>query len=146
MLPSPTKHIAYLVKRIRRGKSPPCYWPFDIVSGGTPPNVPSSEVQFWEERAEHQALGTSTFVQCSLPDRYGRLWRCPKVLFEGYREVGWERDAEREERREATRRKEGMMVSPGTFPSIEQQSEEEFCAFSNMVDLFLEVVEGSGDG
>ncbi|EGP84428.1 unnamed protein product [Zymoseptoria tritici ST99CH_3D7] len=139
-IPSPTKHITYLEKRIRRGKSPPCYWPFDIVSGGKPPNLGPEEEKFWMERAGYQALHTKTFVTCGLPDRYGKMWRCPRVLVEGWGEVGWK--SERRRGRDGVGRREGKVVSPRTFPNMDQQTEEEYRAFERDVEVLLKALEG----
>ncbi|KJY01306.1 hypothetical protein TI39_contig297g00010 [Zymoseptoria brevis] len=140
-IPSPTKHITYLDKRIRRGKSPPCYWPFDIVSGGKPPDLGPQEEEFWRERAGYQALHTKTFVTCGLPDRYGKMWRCPRVLVEGWGEVDWKAG---KSGKGVMGRREGRVVSPRTFPNMDQQTEEEYRAFERDVEVLLKALEGGG--
>lgn len=56
----------------------PCYWPFDIVSGGIPPDVPPEEMQFWADRAGHQSLTAFEigFEYCSWTRSYHRV---PKI-------------------------------------------------------------------
>jgi hypothetical protein len=63
-------------------------------------------------------------------------------MFEGYTEVGW--SEEEQPYMEAARRKEGKLISPKTWPSVEQQTEEEYCAFEREIDVFLMAFEGEG--
>lgn len=80
------KHVHIIEKKIERGLVVPNYSPFDIVSGGRPPAVSEAELDFWEDR-----MGT-VWQQEMLPDRYGRLWRCVKMVGKDFqKEVRWDK-------------------------------------------------------
>lgn len=109
------KHLHIFQKKIDRGLLAPSYTPFDIVSGGRPPKLSKAEKDFWIER---KGRG---FVQENLPDRYGRLWRCVKMLGDDFPEdLEWDKAA--------TRGSEGENIGPGSAAEI----------FEREVELFLD--------
>ncbi|CZT25227.1 uncharacterized protein RCC_10956 [Ramularia collo-cygni] len=75
----PTKtHVARLEKKKARGLVVRNYSPFDIVSGGKPPEISEREEKFWDEQPQH----VEPWIHEELPDQYGRLWRCVKMVGE----------------------------------------------------------------
>jgi hypothetical protein len=121
---TPTTPITKLKKKIARGRSPPSYWPFDIVSGGKPPNVTVQEQKFWGERVG------APWEQEELPDRYGRLWRCIKIVNAGFvDEIRWDQ--------ESTLKADGKDLSPKSYPDVGAMTEGEYKAFERDVESFL---------
>lgn len=75
--------IQVLQKKITRGLAPPTYTPFDIVSGGRPPGMSRMEQDFWDG-----SLGANWVLE-ELPDEYGRMWRCVKMVGKFNEGLGW---------------------------------------------------------
>lgn len=116
-------HVEHLQKRLVRGLESPTYSLFDIVSGGKPPSSTTKEEgRLWQEE--------------ELPDRYGKTWRCVKVLDAGFGEsVVWDEGVG--ERTSEARRKSGEDMSPSMIPDVSSMTEGELSEFEKEVEGFL---------